>query len=161
LGPTLRGIVAAGGPAGLFQGLGTALTAAAPFSAVHLASFDALSAAAGRRRAVRAGVGGEASPTPPPPHPLESVALGAAAGGAALTALYPLDTLRRRTQMPGRAQGAGLVDAARRVLGGGVGGLYRGWPAALLKIAPQSGARFALFELAKDALGVQRRATDT
>jgi solute carrier family 25 (mitochondrial phosphate transporter), member 23/24/25/41 len=157
-GATLRGILVADGPRGLFQGLGTALTAAAPFSALHLASFDALSAAARARRARRASGSGD---SPAPPHPLESVGLGAAAGGLALTALYPLDTLRRRTQMPGRAQGSGLVEAARRVLAGGVGGLYRGWGAAVLKIAPQSGARFALYEAAKDWLGVERRATDT
>ena len=57
---------------------------------------------------------------------------------------------------------AGVGSALRRIWAEeGPRGLYRGLSANALRAVPHSATRFVVYELAKDAAGVARRATDT
>ncbi|KAI8463413.1 MAG: mitochondrial carrier domain-containing protein [Monoraphidium minutum] len=111
-------------------------------------------------------------------YPFAKMGAGAAAGVAAQTCSYPLDTLRRRMQLAGAAgaplsAAAALASAPRRprpsyaallreLTGGGgdksgggaagrlLRGLFRGWSVNAVKIVPGAAAQF----LAYDALRV-------
>jgi len=92
---------------------------------------------------------------------------GAAAGVAAQTCSYPLDTLRRQMQMAGaatasappsataaagvrpvRASYASLLrDMARGGPGGGLlRGLFRGWSVNCVKIVPGAAVQFVAYD---------------
>lgn len=103
--------------------------------------------------------------------------IGAVSGTFAATACYPLDTIRRRMQMPGRMY-KGQMDAfatiwktegslfcSKHVLElvwiSGMRGFYKGWSANTLKVVPQNSIRFVSYEIMKKLLGVKKAKTDT
>lgn len=105
---------------------------------------------------------------PPPPslprspqNPAASLLVGAASGLLAATACYPLDTVRRRMQMAGRAYAGQRQALAAIWAAEGARGLYAGWGANAMKVVPQNAARLAAYEALKALLGVARAATDT
>lgn len=87
--------------------------------------------------------------------------MGGCSGTLAASVCYPLDTIRRRMQMKGRAY-AGQVDAVRTIARTeGYRGFYRGWVANTVKVVPQNAIRMVAYEAAKSVLGVKRSKTDT
>ncbi|KIY98530.1 substrate carrier [Monoraphidium neglectum] len=104
-------------------------------------------------------------------YPFAKMGCGAAAGVAAQTCSYPLDTLRRRMQLAGapgtllaagagpagggaarraRATYAGLIGGMAGEQGGLARALFRGWGINCVKIVPGAAVQF----LAYDALRV-------
>ena len=135
------------GVASLFKGLVPTLAGVAPYAALNFASYDLLKGA-------YYASGGEQSPA-------SNLVLGGVAGTAAASICYPLDTVRRRMQMRGPTYPnmfAALVIITRTE---GGRGLYRGWVANTLKVAPMSAIRFVSYEALKTAFGVKARTSDT
>ena len=120
----------------LYRGLSAAVLGAAPFSAISLMTFDRLqSLAAAKRKREWSEQKGEVLPeaaaaatmtmflpstsspslSPAPPSlqapAWEAALAGAFAGAVASTATYPIDTLRRRLQLPTSTSVAGCVGA--------------------------------------------------
>jgi len=84
---------------------------------------------------------------------------GALAGTISQTLTYPLDFLRRKSQLAsakGFKQYNGAIDAARHVFKAeGIVGFYRGmWP-NLIKAMPATAAQFWVYELVKEYLMVE------
>jgi solute carrier family 25 phosphate transporter 23/24/25/41 len=87
--------------------------------------------------------------------------VGGCSGTLAASVCYPLDTIRRRMQMKGRAY-AGQLDAIATIARTeGLRGFYRGWVANSVKVVPQNAIRMVAYEAAKGLLGVKRAKTDT
>uniref|UniRef100_A0A6U4JKN7 ADP,ATP carrier protein n=1 Tax=Phaeomonas parva TaxID=124430 RepID=A0A6U4JKN7_9STRA len=82
------------------------------------------------------------------------LAAGAAAGGIACTACYPLDLVRTRltTQIPGAAFYDGIADCAYKITKyEGVLGLYRGLGATLAVQIPNLALSYSVYGTAKEA----------
>lgn len=113
------------------------------------------------------------NPTSPPPttthdphtrrpqSPAANLLAGAFSGLLAASACYPLDTVRRRMQLPGHPYRGQLHALAAIWAAEGARGLYGGWAANAAKVVPQNAARLAAYEALKQLLGVARAATDT
>ena len=138
-----RAAVRERGVGALYRGLGPALAGAAPFSAVTLVTFDGVRGLLAARRKLGA-----------PSSAFEAPAAGAVAGAAAATLTYPLDTLRRRQQVPGAPSLSALAAARALLASDGVVGFWRGWHVATAKLAPQMAARLGAYSALKRALGV-------
>jgi solute carrier family 25 thiamine pyrophosphate transporter 19 len=129
--------------AGPFAGLGAALAAVVPGSAVAFGLRDAALRAAGGERAP-AGA---------------AAAAGAVAGAAAKLATFPLDTVKKRLQVAGlplaaapRAY-AGVAGALRAIVRDeGAAALYKGLTPALAKAALSSALIFGAYDAASAAL---------
>jgi len=149
LGHALSTIVRTEGPLALYRGLVPTLVGIAPYAALNFASYDLLKGwayAEGSGR-VQSAVG--------------NLALGAAAGTFAATVCYPLDTVRRRMQMPGVTYD-GPVHALRTIwYAEGPAGYYRGWLANTLKVVPQNAIRFVAYEFLKQLLSIEKAKSDT
>lgn len=92
-------------------------------------------------------------------YPFAKIGCGAAAGIAAQTASYPLDTLRRRLQVNGAPGTAvayrGYLQCLRHMAAGRSGlvsQLFRGWGINCLKTAPGAAVQFVAYDLLR--LGV-------
>ena len=86
--------------------------------------------------------------------PISNLFVGGASGTFSATVCYPLDTVRQRMQMKGKACN-GMMDAfvtiARKE---GMGGFFKGWAANTLKVVPQNSIRFVAYETLKTLFGV-------
>ena len=90
--------------------------------------------------------------------PVWSMLSGAAAGTLAHALTYPLDTVRRRMQIsgaPGSSYCYGSIAECVRVMVAteGVGSLFVGLSATLIRSVPNLGIQFLLYEVLKRALG--------
>ncbi|KAM7254070.1 hypothetical protein ACFE04_031752 [Oxalis oulophora] len=90
----------------------------------------------------------------------ELLLIGALAGFTASTISFPLEVARKRL-MVGALEGKcppNMVAALKEVIQEqGLGGLYRGWGASCLKVAPNSGITWMFYEAWKDILLADRR----
>ncbi|KIM23813.1 hypothetical protein M408DRAFT_76951 [Serendipita vermifera MAFF 305830] len=130
-----------GGPRALYRGLVPTALGVAPYNGFNFAAYETL------------------KPIICPPGKQNSHRkwlTGALAGTISQTLTYPLDFLRRKSQLAsakGFKQYNGAIDAARHVFKSeGVRGFYRGmWP-NLIKAMPATAAQFWVYELVKDYL---------
>jgi hypothetical protein len=112
------------GARGLYAGIVPTLATVAPFFAVQMVTADVLKSELAEHDV-------EVTST-------VMLAVGATAGGAAQTAVYPLDLLRRRMQLSG-ANGkiASFQDTLRQALADrGVRGLFSGIGVTYVKVIP-------------------------
>ena len=128
VGDAARCIVRREGWRALWQGVGPAVAAVAPFVAVQQSVYDV------GKQGARLWLDAE------PSAPLFA-SCGVAAGVVAQTTIYPLDVLRRRMQAPPAAGGApppaSAAEALRAVLReGGPRALWAGIIPAWLRVAP-------------------------
>ncbi len=84
------------------------------------------------------------------------VACGMTSSSLAMTATYPLATVRTKLQasgLPGRPHYASPADAFTKILAAdGPRGFYRGFLANLLKVAPAAALSYATFDSARRLL---------
>ena len=95
---TMRSVVSANGPLGLYGGVGATLIGALPFEGVKFGAYDLL------KQILPKTDDGKTLP-------IWSLVAGAGAGALAHTVTYPLDTVRRRMQV------SGAIGAARQYTG--------------------------------------------
>lgn len=135
-------ILAESGSRGLWQGLGATMWSLTPFIAINFAAFDGLkSALAG----------------PEPHRALTTLSLGAASGLLAQTICYPLDTARRRMQLP-RQPYTSMSNAISRILREeGLRAMYAGMGANATKVIPLAAIRFLAYEQIKQILSIEAR----
>uniref|UniRef100_A0A7S3UGU9 Mitochondrial carrier protein n=1 Tax=Picocystis salinarum TaxID=88271 RepID=A0A7S3UGU9_9CHLO len=132
----------------LYKGLAPTLVGIAPYAALNFSTYDLLKTWTYSNGGVKQS-------------PVTNIGIGAMAGTLASTVCYPLDTVRRRMQMPGQTysgQADALVQIFRKE---GVRGFFRGWAANTLKVVPQNSIRFVTYEFLKSLLGVKKAKTDT
>ena len=135
------------GVGSLFKGLLPTLAGVAPYAALNFASYDLL-------KKSYYGHGGAQSG-------MSNLVLGGLAGTMAASVCYPLDTVRRRMQMRGKTYDNMFSALVTIVRTEGGRGLYRGWVANTLKVAPMSAIRFVSYEALKGLFGVKVRKSDT
>lgn len=139
------------GVRGLYRGLGTTAVGIGPYLGVNFATYNTL----------REKVCGDERPSV-----LTSIVLGGTAGALAQTAGYPFDSVRRRIQVDGFGKGGaknpamdGVVSAFRYVIATeGVWALYKGYFANLSKVVPTLAVHWAVYEMARNALGLPAKA---
>lgn len=147
----VREIYAHEGWRGFFRGLGAAVGQVVPYMGLFFAGYEAL-------RLGFAGVEGEGGGLGIP-WGLGDAAAGVCASVAAKTAVFPLDTVRKRLQVQGPTRGRYVhrnIPEYRGVLGTlkavvkveGPRGLYRGLPVSLIKAAPASAVTMWTYERA-------------
>jgi len=144
VGRCLSDTVRRNGLIGLYAGVGATLLGALPFEGIKFGANDFM-----KQRLPRSEDGKSA--------PVWSLLSGALAGAVAHTVTYPLDTVRRRMQISG-AQGSsvayrGIVDCfGKMVATEGVGSLFFGLSATVVRSLPNLGIQFLMYELIKAAL---------
>jgi len=136
------------GPVALYKGLLPTLIGIAPYAALNFACYDMFKSYFYGNTNAKQKV-------------TSNLVIGAVSGTFAATACYPLDTIRRRMQMPGRMYRNQLDAFAKIWRKEGMRGFYKGWAANTLKVVPQNSIRFVSYELMKKLLGVKKAKTDT
>lgn len=136
---TLRAVLEAGGPIGLYAGVGMTLIGTLPFEGIKFGAYDVFKSWVPRDEFGRLS-------------PLNTLLAGASAGALAHTLTYPLDTMRRRMQM-GRF---GSISQCVRALVAkeGYGAFFYGLTPTIIRSLPNLGIQFLLYELLKIALGI-------
>ena len=82
--------------------------------------------------------------------PINSLILGGVSGFIAQSFCYPLDTIRRRMQVSGNNYSS-YINACSKILHTeGTFGFYRGFLANIIKVVPNNGIRFGVFELMRN-----------
>ena len=141
---TLRSVVKAGGPIGLYAGVGMTLIGSLPFEGIKFGVYDVLNSMVPRDENGRVA-------------PLWTLVTGASAGALAHTLTYPLDTLRRRMQISGASGAkmyASITECVRLMVATeGWGSLWYGLAPTVIRSVPNLGIQFLLYELIKAALG--------
>ncbi|PVG00874.1 mitochondrial carrier [Serendipita vermifera] len=138
---TLKVMREEGGVRALYRGLVPTALGVAPYNGINFAAYELF----------------KATICPPDKQTTPRRLLtGALAGTISQTLTYPLDVLRRKSQMAsakGFKQYNGAIDAARKTFQyEGVAGLYRGmWP-NLIKVAPAMATSFYVYETVKAQL---------
>ncbi|KAF2460018.1 mitochondrial carrier domain-containing protein [Lineolata rhizophorae] len=151
-----RSISAHEGARGWFAGVGAAVVQIVPYMGLFFAAYEGLKPAL-------AGAGA----------PLQALGSGDAVAGTvasvfAKTAVFPLDTVRKRLQVQGPSRGAyvhrnipiyqGVYRTVRSILQReGPRGLYRGLSVSLLKAAPASAVTMWTYERAVGAMVLMER----
>lgn len=145
---SIRDIARHEGSAGFYRGLGAALAQIVPYMGLFFASYETLKL------------------------PLSDLSLpigsgdalaGITASIASKTAVFPLDTIRKRLQVQGPTRSryvyrnipsyTGITATMRAILKReGVRGLYRGLPVSLIKAAPASAVTMWTYERAMSAM---------
>ena len=137
---TGKQIVREGGVLSLYKGLPSTLFGITPYIGFKMASFDILKTFFEIDRT----------------HPRAQIAnlvLGGTAGTIAVTLTYPTDLVRRMMQLsgqPGYPKYNNMFEAAYKIaMKEGPAGLYKGYFACLLKVAPSMAILFWCNELLK------------
>jgi len=148
------------GLASLYRGLSPAIVGIAPFAAIQFTSYDILKTWGGGGGGGDRSTGSEA---PAAPRGFKSLAAGAMAGTIAGTVCYPLDTVRRRMQLPKSSRSySSQLEAFKSIWRvEGPTGFYRGYMANTLKMVPQTAIRFLVYDEIKKFLGVSHARTDS
>lgn len=150
LGASLRHIAKHEGPTGFFRGLGAGVSQIVPYMGLFFASYESLKPIMATS-ALALPFGGS------------DAAAGIIASVCAKTAVYPLDTTRKRLQVQGPMRSkfvhrnipmysgviSTLVTISRRE---GMRGLYRGLTVSLLKAAPAASVTMWTYERAMAGL---------
>lgn len=140
-GGLLRSLAAVGADGGLkayWRGNTPQLLKVVPYSAVQLATYEAV-----KRALADPDTGKLSVPA--------RLAAGAAAGAVATLATHPLDTLRLRMAVDPRSATLGAAAAALAAEGG-VAAFYRGLGASIAGIAPYMALELAVFDAAPPSL---------
>lgn len=150
---SIAAIAAHEGPQGFFRGLGAAVAQIVPYMGLFFLSYETLKPVAAS--ALPWGSG--------------DAAAGMAASVVAKTAVFPLDTVRKRLQVQGPTRAryvhrnipeySGVLETVKAILRReGLRGLYRGLTVSLLKAAPTSAVTMWTYErVMKVFLAVEER----
>ena len=111
----------------LFKGYGSTVFSLTPFVAVNFCAFDTMKHVTNSQTSS------------------EILLLGAASALISQTICYPLDTVRRRMQIPNGGYKHGLDALLRIVKDEGIRRLYSGLSANALKIVPNNSIRFLVY----------------
>jgi len=145
VGASLKKVVTKEGPLALFKGNAAQMVRVFPYGALQFTSFEVFK---GLLPTLGLGwLGREA-------HTMKFVA-GSLAGLTAVSATFPLDTIRARLafQVVGETRYHGIIHTGGSILRTeGALGLYRGLTPTLLGIIPYAGLSFYFFELLKAKL---------
>ncbi|KAG8823751.1 hypothetical protein FRC17_009242 [Serendipita sp. 399] len=133
-----------GGVRALYRGLVPTALGVAPYNGINFAAYELL------KEIITPKNNPEKQTTP------RRLLTGALSGTISQTLTYPLDVLRRKSQMAsakGFSKYNGAIDAAKKTLQTeGIVGLYRGmWP-NLIKVAPAMATSFYVYETVKSFL---------
>ncbi|TKA71651.1 hypothetical protein B0A49_04295 [Cryomyces minteri] len=145
---SVRDITRHEGPFGFFQGLGAGVGQIVPYMGLFFAGYETLKIPLARLDL---------------PFGSGDATAGVLASVMAKTAVFPLDTIRKRLQVQGPMRGRyvhrniplykGIAGTFRAILQReGVRGLYRGLPVSLLKAAPASAVTMWTYERAMAAM---------
>lgn len=118
----------------LFKGYGSTAFSLTPFIAVNFTIYDTLKQHF------------------PSQHAHQILGLGAAAAILSQSICYPLDTLRRRMQLRERVYRHALHALKHILQHEGVGALYAGMAANVVKIVPNNSIRFLVYDMAKKTI---------
>jgi len=125
----------------LYKGNGAQMLRIFPYASIQFGSYEAYKSFLPQLIAVE-----------PDAHVVKLLA-GSLGGLTAVTATFPLDTIRARLafQVQGEHRYRGIVDAGASIVRdeGGVRGLYRGLSPTLVAIVPYAGLTFYCFEVLK------------
>lgn len=137
------------GVGSLFSGLLPAVISVAPFQAVNFAVYELLSENVGSSAAVR----NMCAKHPGVKAFLPSL-YGAVSGAVAMTAMYPLDVVKKTMMVTKRLKkskkGSSAVDVAKQIYReDGVKGFYRGLGAGYYKVVPTVSTNWFAYELCK------------
>lgn len=146
------------GPAGFFRGLGAGVSQIVPYMGLFFASYEGL-------KPVLANSGIWM------PFGTSDAAAGVIASVLSKTAVYPLDTIRKRLQVQGPMRSryvhrnipvySGVLSTISHIWKReGSRGLYRGLPVSLLKAAPASAVTMWTYERAMASLVAMETAMD-
>lgn len=145
--------------AGMYQGYLATVAGILPYAGVSYFSFESLKTAYRRRRL--AASSGPASEVPKIPVAWK-LSMGMIAGALGQTAAYPLDIVRRRTQVmriaphlreTHRSEQVAMWRIIRDVVRQkGVRGLFVGLSINYLKVAPATGISFVVYEFMRDRI---------
>lgn len=123
-----------GNPLQFYKGYGPTIVSLGPFIGINFASFDIIST---YFKPVESKV-------------LNGLIIGGISGFVAQTFCYPLDTLRRRSQVSGTNYSSWYHACLSIFQKEGPSGFYKGFSANALKVIPNNGIRFGVFELVKN-----------
>jgi len=133
-----RKVVSREGPRALYAGVGPSIAAIVPEAAITYGMFDILKKKYSEVRGV------------PEPSVVVSLAFGVCSAFMGQVVAYPLETIARRMQVQQSGCGGGAADIARGIVeSNGVGGLYAGIRASLLKVLPMALFSFGTYELVR------------
>jgi solute carrier family 25 phosphate transporter 23/24/25/41 len=148
--PGIRGavkdIVMENGIRSLFKGYVPTLLSLSPFIAINFAAFDTLKTYFLPKGVDKKHMGN---------HTLSVLGCGAGAGLFAQSICFPLDTIRRRMQMKGTNYTSVLNAVSTIATTEGVRGFYRGVVPNAVKIVPNNGIRFLVYEMLKNLMGME------
>ncbi|OCK82091.1 mitochondrial thiamine pyrophosphate carrier 1 [Lepidopterella palustris CBS 459.81] len=141
---SLRQIATTEGPRGFFRGLGAGVSQIVPYMGLFFASYESLKPVL-------------ANPALHLPFGSSDAAAGVIASILAKTAVYPLDTTRKRLQVQGPTRSRyvhrnipmyeGVIRTVRNIWKNeGVRGMYRGLTVSLIKAAPASAVTMWTYE---------------
>lgn len=135
-----------------YRGLTMGLVGMFPYSAIDLATFEALKGYIARRN-MRFGCSEEEAK----PGAFATGCIGAFSGAFGASIVYPLNLLRTRLQAQGTILHpptyTGIVDVAQRTIKNeGFRGLYKGLAPNLFKVVPAVSITYVVYEQAKKAM---------
>lgn len=137
---TLRRIFFTEGVRGFWKGNGVNILRTAPFKSVNFFAYDTF-----RRQLLRWGDRTEVTN-------IERLAAGAAAGVTATILCFPLDTIRTLVVAPGGEALGGMRGCFKHLVRTeGIGGLYKGLPAAVVSMAPSGAVFYGVYDILKSA----------
>ena len=121
-----------------FKGYSATLLSLAPFIAINFATFDQLKSVTNTRFPLAKNNVGV------------TLGLGAAAGLFAQSICFPLDTIRRRMQLPGTHYSS-VPNAFKTIWKNeGLRGFYKGMVPNAIKIVPNNAIRFVVYDFLKN-----------
>mmetsp|Transcript_20608 Transcript_20608/g.27152 ORF Transcript_20608/g.27152 Transcript_20608/m.27152 type:complete len:334 (+) Transcript_20608:81-1082(+) len=154
------------GVTGLYRGLGTTLAVAVPNLAISLMTYHGLKDKMTELKTFGSWfrtvhVNENTDEIEIEPSVLGTLLCGSLSGIFSSLITFPIDVIRRRMQIEGLMEHKGAVqphgplDELKWIMKKeGVGGLYRGLNAELLKVVPMVGTTFLTYETMKDLLNV-------
>ncbi|KAJ3333503.1 COP9 signalosome (CSN) subunit [Gonapodya sp. JEL0774] len=151
---TVKTMYKEGGVRKFYKGLGPSVVGIVPYAGLNLTIYETL-----KQNYL-------SSPSNPPstsnhaPSPLLHLFLGIISTATAASAVYPISAVRQRLQAQGTVSHPRTYNGWKDVVavtlkGEGIVGFYRGLPASLAKAVPSASISYAVYEWAKEVLGVK------
>jgi solute carrier family 25 phosphate transporter 23/24/25/41 len=128
-----RHVFAENGLRSFYKGYFPAMASLGPFIAINFATFDSVKTAVSKLYPDKVNT------------PLYVLGMGAVAGLVAQSVCYPLDTIRRRSEVFGKNYNSIPHAVSTIYKKEGVSGFYKGMPANAAKIIPNNFFRFFIF----------------
>ena len=137
LSDSVRSVWKEGGARAFYKGYAATLLSLGPFIAINFATFDYLKSVVQQKKTSYASSS------------IVTLSLGAAAGMIAQTICFPLDTIRRRMQLPGKTYSS-VPNAFWTIMKQeGPLGYYKGMAPNALKVLPNNAIRFLVYDKLK------------